>query len=455
MIYAGQSSNHAGYLGRHGLRGVVVGFAALILVASATAQAAEAGARKDGEVVTAFYPQVDRPLLCTVDATWKGSMQMTKPGGAESVGIDRIRHLRFVDTHTLLEDGREQGSRRWLIDQLTEHGKIADTMFTGFEAGFDCVGDEVRARVLGDRSCGQADLRMLCDRFSSLGMWIPLPETSKVGERMVVDLSGIIGGLSTDTIRNEVAQGNLALKSYDGESQSVAYCGDATFQYTSDLGMAGMETTVRFQGACELAVSVAEARIVSLNLDGKFELEGADQNRQAVRGEGRYRVSLKTAIGREVTKALSSRPKFRKRTYVAPQLGVELVLPAHYRQLPAQPGVCCLLRTVHASKGEVLVQLEWSNGDSSDARQAYAALAAEFDEAYPGVRNSAVKSPMGYGRAFVVTKPAAGKKAFQMEFYPWRGGFLIYKIVGDPVAVQKAMSEFKSGRKTLKPVADS
>jgi len=446
LVLARGNDSDRGILVSHTQLRAVLGF--LFLAACATV------ARAQG-VDTSFSLPTQRPLLCRRITRIDAKVKLTAPGSEETSPHRRENELVFVDEHEVLTRQREEVTRTIVKSIETTNGKVTDPPLSGVRLQYERNDEAMSLRLLDDRMLPQAKIDSLLESRYTLGLWLDLPKSARVGATYRVDLTFLASVLIQSPEPVRAPRAMFKFLRYDASTGVATFNGDLRLIESGFDGTHHFVATYDLQG--DLKVHPTERRIVSLELKGTVKVRGEAGGAAKMQGKGTCEIDLTTSIDDAVDQALARKPVFRPKPFEFPELDVRCTLPSQYARLPSKVLENALLRTVDGQKGKVLIQAALAKGDTDDVEAQLDGVVVETLKAFADLKIQSVASKLGKGRAFTFSRqrPDGTHETVRAEWYPYREGlYFIYQVAADPRLYRDALREFAAGRRTLRRISD-
>lgn len=395
---------------------------------------------------------VNRPLMVELDSSLEGYVEINAPGFEWNDDWSYTEDTHFIDEYQQFGKGTEKATRQYIWEKLKLNGHFADTALNGVFAEFEYKGKEDgwSVQLRRNRALSGRLFDRLMDRTGTLGVWLEFPDKVKLGEVLKLDL-GLLTPLFIDVESEMKSSASLLVRSHDPETGIVTLEGTASFRGAVALA----ETPVRMSssGTLTLEVDVPGQRIAKATYDGTVKLAG--NKNVEVKGEAAHKVTIATSADkRKVERHRKKKPRYRDRKIIVNRLGVGVKLPSHWTQLSSDGDERRFVRTVDFDKGTATIDLKMLDADSGYQPglfldQLYAALLRD----YPGLKYRKTKSPLGTGQGRVyylpTSKSISDGDIVQIEVYPHRGKFLMFRLYGPAAAYNAATREFQKAKSTL------
>ncbi|MFN0059861.1 MAG: hypothetical protein ACKVX7_15490 [Planctomycetota bacterium] len=396
-----------------------------------------------GDSVDISFPLVaGRPMLITMTSKMEGAFR----AGAESFPMLVESETKIVDE--ILESSAEKAraTRAYVQAFAKSNGDIDDPPYNGLKLEYSRDDKEVKVELTGERILPAGFLNRLLADYDSVGCWFELPKKSQVGKPVKLDINRVAPLLGVTGSVAESSEGSFILKEFDIANYKPVLAGDVTIAQA--VQVAGYPGQLTLSGKCTIEANVLEQRFVSMNFAGKWQLTTGSE--VGVRGDGKFTLGLTTNIDKSATKVRSQAPKYRSNIYRARGLGVGIKLPSYYAPLETAYPSQAWVRGLRGDKGVATITLEAIEGDPSNPNFTYDKFEGYLKKEYPGLETQKVQCGLGAGRIFFIPKSEEGEEELmQAEIYPFRKGFVMFRLYGPPKAYRASREEFQKARSTI------
>ena len=406
-------------------------------------------ADEKGDVNLSFNVRHDRPLLVEVDRTFDGYLSIVGNGFEWEDDWVSTDKLVFIDTHAKRKKGeRERATRHFVQHKGTYNKEISDTALNGVTARIVDDGESWDIKLTNDRVLSGELFDDLIAMAPSLGAWLKFPDGKFLQETISVDFSPL-SNLLVGSNGVERSTAELRIGSHDPITKRSELKGK--LELKGSVNIAETAAEIEMKGKLEIVVLPAESRIESVNLDVEWTLSGGEQI--DIRGGGKCTSILTTEVDeKKIKKQKKRKPKFRTRKVRIPRMGVGIKLPSHWTLIHNEGQERVWARTLESKKGNARLELKMIEGNSAyqpalEMDKIYASL----KQTYPDLTYKKTRNPLGTGeaRAYSIPKGKSGGDNFYAELYPWRGKFLMLRLVGEGRCFGNAYKEIQAAKKSL------
>jgi hypothetical protein len=413
----------------------------------------------DGTVALFFAPPLNRPLL--VEGVVSGEMTLSASGGPADASrtIRFEQKVRFIDEHTRLEEGVEEGTRAFVEATSVENGEIADPPLNGLVVRYSLADGRKNLALEGSRLLPPDEMNGMLANFDSLGFWLHFPESTRVGDEFDLDLTPLAAWLMGEETIRGTGKAKVKLESFDAASGTAKLRGAARLD--GELEMRGIAIAMVQEGEVRIETRGAESRIASLEMDATVTASGAPTEPPAAaasvrfQGKGKLTSRFATKLGPAVAAARSQKPRFRDRVHVVDSVGVSFALPSFYGVVEVE-GMLFGARRLLGNEGDALLSATLIVAEGAlDTEPFYRGLQASLEKQHGKVQSEKVSSPLGAGRAYRYTADlgegeGGGKVLFRLEAFPKDGRVILLRLQGDAKGFAAALPELAKARKSLK-----
>lgn len=356
----------------------------------------------------------------------------------------------FIDEYSASADKTEDATRTFLKAWDKTNGEITDPPLAGVTV--HCVRDDkTRINLVGPRSLPTSTLKDLLRAFDSLWIWARFPERVVLGQEFTLDLKPIAPVVFGWELVFDSASAQLSLAAWDPEKSVASFRGDIEVRATTPNESGAGSMILTFRGPIEMRTNLEQDRIEEIKLNGELSVTSPPKQVARFSGSGSFRGKLTTVIAKNAARLRKAKPRFRTAVRRAEALGLQLSLPSCWAPVEAEDQAYQLVRTVDRDLGGAHIGLQTIKDSNSEPRDYLSRLEENFKKSYPKTKAKKVSCKLGPGRAFTIPRKDGERDVFVLsEFYPYKRGWLIYKLSGDEKACKKALAEFRKARSSLR-----
>ncbi|MGE3164882.1 MAG: hypothetical protein AB7O52_08245 [Planctomycetota bacterium] len=407
------------------------------------------------ETINLTFPlAMNRALLIESQLTIDADINILSGSFDWSDDVIMREEFVIIDEHKEYRAGGKQqkAMRHYVRHKASYNGEVSDSALNGVRANYTLGKDDEgwSIKLEDDRALTGRLFDVLQASASTLSLWSSFPESARVGLVSKVDVSRLAPFFFGDTVKAE-GNANLVLETYDATTRAARLAGEAVLRATEIVD--DTEVVTEMKGRLVIGLSVSEQRITEIDFDGTIGYTG--DGKIEVSGGGTAKFQLTTTIdAKKVAQQRKQKPKFRDRKIRAPRLGVGLILPSHWTVFRGNGDDLQFVRTLDFDKGEATIDLKYLKGDASYQPglffdQLYTALKRE----YPGLIYEKTPNPLGgdVGRVYYVpaSDDVQNGDLVQVEVYPFRGRFLMFRLYGPAPAYRAAHKEFLKAKASI------